>query len=414
MLVSYQIFNVILRGFTLASRLILIFVLARFLKPSEVGLFGVVSSGIGYGTLIVGAEFYNYSTRLIRKNHYFNNQKIVINHLTFLILSYLVVISFIMVLYVVYGFNTISVFYMFLIFFEVISQELSRFLMMFNKQLKGSIILFVRGGAWPLVLSILFIYFPQSRTIDSIFLFWMFSSFISAILALFFIIQEIGIPSNYKLDSSWIQKGLRSIVPMIIVALTFQGFFTLDKFVFKFLHSSNALGAYVFFITITSSMLTLLDSGVTVFFLPKLLDASLKETLDSFDLIMKSYTRNVLFFSFILFACYQSFGFILVTHLDVSNYLQFFYLYKWILSAVVIFAISTVPHLGLFALGRDKLLMRIHFLSFLIWILMVYLLRFYLKELTVPITLCVTFFIMLLAKTICFQYARIKHVQILN
>src|SRR5690606_16168777 len=61
------LFNIGLRGLTLSSRFLLLFALARWLSPAELGLFGLVSAIVGYGIYLVGLEFYAFATReLIR------------------------------------------------------------------------------------------------------------------------------------------------------------------------------------------------------------------------------------------------------------------------------------------------------------------------------------------------------------
>ena len=52
-----RLFNMALRGLTLASKFLLIFFLARFLEPAELGLYGLVVATIGYALYLLGLDF---------------------------------------------------------------------------------------------------------------------------------------------------------------------------------------------------------------------------------------------------------------------------------------------------------------------------------------------------------------------
>src|SRR5690606_25846415 len=60
-----RLLNVALRGTTLVSKFLLVFVLAKFIDPAGVGVYGLLAAAVAYGLLVVGVEFYAYSTREI-------------------------------------------------------------------------------------------------------------------------------------------------------------------------------------------------------------------------------------------------------------------------------------------------------------------------------------------------------------
>ena len=59
--------NIALRGITLASKFLLIFFLAKFLEPAELGLYGLLTVTIGYALYLLGFDFYTFTTREILK-----------------------------------------------------------------------------------------------------------------------------------------------------------------------------------------------------------------------------------------------------------------------------------------------------------------------------------------------------------
>src|SRR5690606_20238622 len=50
-------------GLTLIGRFLLIFFLARFLEPAELGLYGLFSATISYALYLLGFDFYTFTTR---------------------------------------------------------------------------------------------------------------------------------------------------------------------------------------------------------------------------------------------------------------------------------------------------------------------------------------------------------------
>ena len=55
--------SIVLKIITLLSKFILIFILAKYLKPYEIGIFGLVLATVGIGIYFIGFEFYTFSLR---------------------------------------------------------------------------------------------------------------------------------------------------------------------------------------------------------------------------------------------------------------------------------------------------------------------------------------------------------------
>lgn len=62
-----RLINVGLRGMTLVSKFLLIFFLAVFLEPQELGLYGLIIATIGYSLYPLGSDFYAFTTRELLK-----------------------------------------------------------------------------------------------------------------------------------------------------------------------------------------------------------------------------------------------------------------------------------------------------------------------------------------------------------
>lgn len=60
---ALRLLNLALRAATLFSKFALVFVLAKFLETSEVGLYGLLAATISYVLFALGFDFYTFSTR---------------------------------------------------------------------------------------------------------------------------------------------------------------------------------------------------------------------------------------------------------------------------------------------------------------------------------------------------------------
>ena len=58
-----QILSALLRGLTLASKFLLVFVMAKTLSLADVSVYALISAAVSYSLFLLGFDFYVYSTR---------------------------------------------------------------------------------------------------------------------------------------------------------------------------------------------------------------------------------------------------------------------------------------------------------------------------------------------------------------
>lgn len=63
-----RLLNVVLRGITMASKFLLIFFLARFLEPTELAIYGLITATTGYALYLLGFDFYAFTAREMLKH----------------------------------------------------------------------------------------------------------------------------------------------------------------------------------------------------------------------------------------------------------------------------------------------------------------------------------------------------------
>src|SRR5690606_25728126 len=128
------------------AKFILIFFLARFLAPQEVGLYGLVAVTIAYGLYLVGFDFYTYSTRDLLKHERQVWGKYLKSQGAFLGIMYLLVLPASLLLFV-FDFLPwrVAAWFVLLLVMEHISQETNRLLIVVSEQIAARLVLFLRS-----------------------------------------------------------------------------------------------------------------------------------------------------------------------------------------------------------------------------------------------------------------------------
>ena len=92
--------SLVLRAVTLASKFLLIVALAKYLEPSELGIFGLIGVTVALTIYIAGFEFYAYNTRELLKRDDNEKPKLIKDQLVFHLFSYLFVFPLLLLVFV--------------------------------------------------------------------------------------------------------------------------------------------------------------------------------------------------------------------------------------------------------------------------------------------------------------------------
>lgn len=369
MLPFQKILNIFLRGITLACRFIFVFVMARFLTPSLLGLYGLFTATVAYALYFVGLDFYTYTTRQILKNPQTRWGAFLKNQIALSASLYLVFIPIILIL-VMWGLIPINLLAWFLpiLILEHVNQELSRLLIAISEQITASIVSFVRQGSWALVAVGLMALAPSARNLETIFALWAFAGASAAIIGGYRIARlDIGGWSD-KLDLGWIKDGVRTSIAFLVATLALRGLQTVDRYWLQALTNTDVVGAYVLFTGMAGALLIFLDAGVFAYSYPALIRVHHAGDIDQF----KSQLRKMLVSVLISAALFGLFSLIVLPYLLawIGNdfYIQAQKIYIWLLIAALVNAVGMVPHYALYAQGRDRPIIYSHVASIFVFI----------------------------------------------
>ncbi|NJJ58719.1 lipopolysaccharide biosynthesis protein [Pseudomonas sp. B14(2022)] len=399
-----QLSNIAIRGLTLVSKFLLIFFLARFLEPAELGVYGLLVATVGYSLYLLGFDFYTYSTRelLKRKRQDWGGLLKAQGALTLILYAiFLPPLSLIFI----NDLLPMSVFGWFfvLLILEHINQELGRLLVAVSEQLCASLVLFLRSGLWAVLVAGLMFYRPDMRSLDVVFAAWTLGGLAALVLGVLRV-RSMGLSGwRQQIDWVWIIKGLKVALALLIATLAIRGVFTLDRYWFQELAGLEVLGAYVLFMGISMALMSFLDAGIFAFIYPGLISAYQQKNEVGFRRgMLKLMLQTVCLSGAFTLIALLVIG-PLLAWLDKPLYSEQQGLFIWILLATVLYAIGMIPHYGLYAQGRDRPIIYSHVVSLIVFILATWSFAQHWPHLAVPLGLCVSFFCVLCWKSWSFH-----------
>ncbi|WP_273426599.1 hypothetical protein [Marinobacter sp.] len=404
--VLVRLTNLGLRGTTLVSKFLLIFMLARFLEPAELGLYGLLTVSISYGLYFLGFDFYIFTTREILKAEPSSRGQLLKSQVALSLILYAIFLPLTIVLF---GLELLPwwllPWFMALLVLEHITQELNRLLVALQRQLVASWVLFFRAGAWCLaVVGIMFLNEP-SQELTTVLIGWIAGSSIAMVIGVA-VLWQIPMGGWLKaVDWAWLKKGLKIALPMLVATLALRGIYTVDRYWFEALAGLDVLGAYVLFIGMCTALLSFMDAGVFTFLYPAMISAHANNNAGEFRKKFRQLALQTVALTGLFSICAWLVVHPLLQWLDKPLYLERIDLFGWLLLATGLFVVGMIPHYGLYARGKDKALIVAHIAGFVVFLASTAALAPVTGELAVPYGLSAAFLFMLAWKS--FQFYRL-------
>ena len=395
-----RLLNVALQGITLGSRFFLIFFLARFLEPAELGLYGLLTATIGYSLYLLGFDFYTFTTREVLKRERQEWGGLLKDQGALSLVLYAVFIPLLCLVFIngLLPWSLAGWFFALLVL-EHLNQELGRLLIAISEQLLASVMLFLRQGTWAIAVTALMAVEPTTRSLHYVFGAWTVAGVVAVIVGAYRLTQ-LGIGGwHKKVNWNWIASGLKVSIPFLVATLALRGVFTLDRYWLQSLVGLEIVGAYVLFMGISGTLMTFLDAGVFAFSYPGLISAHHKKQ----PALFRKNLRLLLIHTVMLSVAFSVASLLLLSHLLVwlANplYSSQQSLYPWVLMTMVLYALSMVPHYALYAQGIDRPIIHSHIASLFVFVMATWLFSQRWPLLAVPLGLCAAFALVLVWKT---------------
>lgn len=398
-----KVFNLSLRAATLFSKFALIFVLAKFLEPRDVALYGLMAATIGYVLMAVGFDFYTYSTRemLVRQRSEWS--AMLRDQGAFFGLIYAAVLPLALLIFT-FGFLPWSMlgWFLALLVLEHLCQELNRVLVAMSEPLWASVVLFIRSGAWAVAIALILWLQPAARELSNVLLAWSLGAALACVLGLSRLLRLDRSALARPVDWAWIRRGLRVAVPLLVGTLALRGIYTFDRYWMESIGGVEALAAYVLFAGIANAIMNFLDAGVFAFKYPALVRAAGQGDGGAYEKAMRELVVQTCTMTGLLAAAAIICAFPLIAWLDKAAYADHFDLIYPTVLATVIFSISMIPHYGLYARRKDLVIISSHLLGFASFSGAAWSLSAVLGAAAVPAAMCIAFLLVLIFKSLAY------------
>lgn len=406
-LISLRLINVLLRGMTLVGKFFLVFFLAKFLVPEDIGIYGLLAATVGFSFFVVGFEFYTYTTREMIGADPGGWLVFIRDQLFFFVVAYLVILPFLFLIFTKgwLPWRYVGWFFLLLVL-EHAAQELNRLLVAMSEQLLASVILFLRSGLWCFLLILLMWWLPEARKLAWVFGAWSLGVGGACFLGFLRILQLDKGALSVPVDWRWIGRGVKIAIPLLVASLAIRGLFTFDRYWVENVAGLDVLGAYVLFVGIATSVVSFLDAGVVVFLYPQVVAAAKANDAGAFDKGMKKLFISVLVVLIVLVGAALLVSRPVLGWVGRNIYIDNFYLLKWLLLAVTIYTLSMVPHVGLYARRQDKAILYSQLLGFVIFFCGVLWGAPQYGVIAIPWSLCLSFLSILIWKFAAYRWVR--------
>ncbi len=366
---SMRLLNICLRFGTLGMRFVFVFFLARYMDAESVGYYGIFTATIGYGIFFVGMEFYVYVTRQILSVKKQQRGQMLKGHAALSGMLYLAWLPAIAIFLYYAGWpEHLVLLFVPILFFEHFNQEVFRILVVMQEQISASILLFVRQGSWALGIVVLMSFVEGSRSLDVIMLAWLIAGVVSALLGVRKLRRlDIG-GWQQPINWAWVRRGILVAAPFLLATLAQRGILTFDRYWLKSLGGIEIVGSYVLFFGVVSALSVFLDAGVFSYTYPELIKHHLNNERDIARAKVRMMLVQTLVISVVFAAVSWVFMPVILTWVGNPVHEGNIGLFPWVLLAMMIFSVSQVPHWGLYALGKDKIIIISHMLALLAFV----------------------------------------------
>lgn len=399
--------NVALRGGTLFGKLVLVFFMARFVEPGVLGQYGLIVAALGWLLYFAGVEFYTHSTRDLIVRPEGQRWPLLRDQFLVYLATYLVAIPLLLVAHASGWLPPAAAGLLALIFVaDHLGLELNRILIAIGRPLQGGVVLFLRGAAWIFLLVPVMWLIPEWRTLNAVLMFWAVGSIVAFAVGLVGVLRVEKTGRSTPIDRAWIASGLRVAIPMMLASLTVRTLFAADRYFIDALGDPGALAAYVLYVSIATAILSLVDAAIVDFDYPALVASAQSGDEGEFERRLKKLALKVAITSTALVLLTWAVGSIAVAQLDNPAYRANWHLFGWLLFALWIYALSTVPHIALYARRIDRPIVHSQAAGLTLFLLLAWLGRPALGATAIPMALAAAFLLVLVWKLLASHRTR--------
>jgi O-antigen/teichoic acid export membrane protein len=257
--------------------LVLVLVLARYFLLEDLGVYGLMVSSVAIAVFALGLEYHYFTIRALIARGVGRQAGIIRDQAVLYALAALIALPPLAVLFWTVWApvpRSVLVWFFALTVVELAAQEAGIALVALSRPLSANLVLFVRSGVWVYPLIAVAILVPAARTVESVFSAWLCGGLASLAVAAWRL-RGIGWGRALGEPVDWVtmRSGLRTAAPFIVTTGASLGLLFLDRFIIEIYQGLGPVGVYTFFAGITTALHTLINTGVSLIRMPRLVKA---------------------------------------------------------------------------------------------------------------------------------------------
>lgn len=390
-----NLINFLMRGLALFGKFILFFFMAKYMSPSELGVYSIFVSFVIFSVYVVGLDFYTYSTRelvVLDKSHWGSAIK---SQLFLLGFTYFLGLPFLLYLSTFFISKEWLIFLCILIILEHLNQEIMRLLIADDKAFLANNLFFVRNGLWCYIVIFLMSFSLIGHTIENVFIAWLCVGIFVLGVGSYNVFKTIEF-KNSPILYDWIKKGIKTSFIFLLITILARVVMTLDKLWLQYLEGVDKVAVYALFFGVTSVLLAILEASCFSFLYPKMIKHKENKSL------FLNIVYQMLYGSVIIIILLSVFLAVLLPYflswIGKPLYIEYKSIFYVLLLAHIVYGLSMVLHYVLYAFREDWKILYSQLLGFFIFIVTTWLFVFYNVEMAVAYGLLFSFVAILAIK----------------
>lgn len=393
-----NLLSIALRFFSLASKFGLIFILAKFLAVEEFGKYSLISTTIALSIYLIGLDVYTYSNRKLVSLNSIGKEDELKRQLALYFFTNLIAFFplFFTLTEVVHLNVELSLLVCLLVVVEHLSLEVSRVLIALGCLLKASVVIFIRTGAWCILLIMLFVVEQSFRSLNVVIAIWLLATFSSLVVG----VKYIGTLNFIKfwqggVNIEWVRDALKVAFPFLLATIQIRILFAIDRYIVEYYDGLDIVAVYGIYIGICTALVALLEVVVFQAYYPKLIKHFDTKSPDFNRCIKQFSTYTVVVLLFLLLIASFLVEFFLGS-LPSERYLKEIDCFWIILLAHVFLSLSYIPHYILYSMRLDRYIILSGTLAFVFFFISLLIFGGGIKG--VAVSMVISFFVLFLSK----------------
>jgi O-antigen/teichoic acid export membrane protein len=245
------------------------------MTAEAMGLYGLMVAALAIGVFVVGLEYHYFTMRELSSRPPPRLAGVLRDQLVVHLLAYAAAAAVLVMVQRLGLFPGLPLrWFVPLLLTEHLSQEAYVALNALSRPVAANLVLFLRTAGWAFLLVPAAAAHPTLRRLDAVFLAWLAGGAASLAIAAWRL-RGLGWGRALHEGPDWteIRQGLRTAAPFIAITGSSMALLFVDRFIIAAYHGLAAVGVYTFFAGITTAIITLVNAGVSMIRLPRLVRA---------------------------------------------------------------------------------------------------------------------------------------------